>query len=159
MDDNVKCPEGSVCSVWGGCEPCDRKHHAYRARQRLPKVPPDLQIFDSPFHGEAYDRGVEMGLIKVTELPHRAPAVHGPDWLPKQKPIRTREVVSTPLRGDEPTTLNRWLFGLFVAVVMMGLVSIPLAVITHELAAHGWLEDLSDCSSKQSHSDSDRVGP
>lgn len=58
----------------------------------------------------------------------------------RRRPALTREVVSTPLRGDEPTTLNRWLFGLFVAVILMGLVSIPLAVITHELAAHGWLD-------------------
>jgi hypothetical protein len=99
-----------VCGVWGGCGPCDRA-----AKRRLCSI----ALSDKPS-------------FPVTDLERV--------WF-KDPPMLTREVIVKPLRGHEQLSgWDRLMYGLIAAVVLMGLISIPLAVITHELAAHGWID-------------------
>jgi hypothetical protein len=105
---------------------------------------------DSPFHGPMFDDLVARGVIKIGPAPDlgspnpRLDAPLGPltdlerAWLKRAERALHREVVA-PTDRPMPTS-DKVLFGLMCAVVVMALAALPIALVVHELAAHGWID-------------------
>jgi len=103
---------------------------------------------DSPFHGYTYDRMVASGMIRTEQCgvetrrsyESRSTPLTNLEraWLSRPERPLHREVVLP--RGRPTPLVDRWLFGLMCAVVVLTLAALPMAIIVHELAQHGWID-------------------